>query len=573
MASRLTSALRWGGALGARFLGVAPLATLGIVAMTLVSQLAMLLALFLPLKVVILLGSEGMPGYFPPALAAWDREWLIGALSGAALGCFLLHRLAEWLIGKATEGAVARLLATSAKLALFDHQEEVAAGAYRRYSRVLAGMAFVVLAATLVLWAYPAMGGLVLAYALLSGGALSAWYRRRAPRPEGALAASLGLAGSGGFFLAFAFLVVDFVFWTPPGVLNAILALLLVRQVTTRLTSLVTDLYRLHAQRTRLDALFFHGKVLMPAAASGEERGIWSLLEPTRREAWIARWLAEVSDEEASITRVRWLPSGTANVAALLVEVAGQASPWLVRLHETNRHALARHEATLAGEAPQHLPQPALAGVTLVDRYECLLYRLPPGEMPLDGRAREALAGARERLLEATPGRALIERFLGSRPALWQRLTPAVVSRLEVAANSAEDRDRLLRLRRELPELRGALAAMPLTFVNPDLSAETLWLDGDMRPWALNWGRWGLEPVGAGWPLHKGWPERLAAALSQAARQRPELAGIERPRVELAALAHAMEAHYLRQRYSQALQLLPDLLDALDTCRLVRELP
>lgn len=66
--------LRWSLSLGAKFSRVVPFLTLAIVILTLVAQIASLLSFFLPLKMIILLGSEGMPRYFPAAFAQLDRD-------------------------------------------------------------------------------------------------------------------------------------------------------------------------------------------------------------------------------------------------------------------------------------------------------------------------------------------------------------------------------------------------------------------------------------------------------------------------------------------------------------------
>lgn len=79
--------LRWLLSLGKKIGRVAFGHTLLIVCLTLVSQVAALLAAFLPLKVVILLGSEGILSTFPRFGCTWQRysDWL--TLPGYA-GCF-----------------------------------------------------------------------------------------------------------------------------------------------------------------------------------------------------------------------------------------------------------------------------------------------------------------------------------------------------------------------------------------------------------------------------------------------------------------------------------------------------
>ena len=67
------------------------------------SQIAALLAFFLPLKVVILLGSEGFPRYFPQAWAAYDRDMLVASLCAATEVFYVLHWLADRIIQWGTD--------------------------------------------------------------------------------------------------------------------------------------------------------------------------------------------------------------------------------------------------------------------------------------------------------------------------------------------------------------------------------------------------------------------------------------------------------------------------------------
>jgi hypothetical protein len=116
MLSNLRGAMRWVFSLGRRLISVVPVLTLYSVAATLVSQLALLLAFVLPLKVILLLGSEGIPRYFPEQFRAFDRESLILALSALALVLYVVHLFAERLIGVCVAGGSRKLLLRSRKM-------------------------------------------------------------------------------------------------------------------------------------------------------------------------------------------------------------------------------------------------------------------------------------------------------------------------------------------------------------------------------------------------------------------------------------------------------------------------
>ena len=160
----LNGHLRWIVSLSAKFLRVLPILTLVIVLLTLIAQITSLLSFFMPLKIIILLGSEGMPRYLPPAFSQIDRNLLIAWLSAATVGFFLLSLLAHKLIDKSIDLGATKLLAKSQKMVLFENQQEFAGRAYQRYSTVLAAGVFISLVLAALGWFYASMAALILGY-------------------------------------------------------------------------------------------------------------------------------------------------------------------------------------------------------------------------------------------------------------------------------------------------------------------------------------------------------------------------------------------------------------------------
>ena len=77
----------------------------------------------------------------------------------------------------------------------------------------------------------------------------------------------------------------------------------------------------------------------------------------------------------------------------------------------------------------------------------------------------------------------------------------------------------------------------------------------------LNWGRWSLEPAGAGWNDSVKELKEIDAALLQAAEKRTSLTGVRPEQVKLAALTYAFETRCQRQQFNEALELLVRMLD------------
>jgi hypothetical protein len=558
--------LRWSLSLGRKLGRVAAWQTASIVLLTLISQIAMLLASFLPLKVVILLGSEGVPRYIPASLAASGKDMLIVWFSVATVGFFVLHLVAEKVIGVLTQLGTERLLSRSQKMVLFENQDELAADAYLRFSRALAAGVFVALAAGGLLVFYPDMAGAVLTYAvaaailLLARADLKKSFQERL---EYRLPQTMGLVAGIGFFSSFAYLVVDFILLSPPGVIVAIVSLLLSRQMFNRLSGFVQDLARLESQHDKIDALFFHGKPLMPSSGR-EDRTIWPLLRADKRESWVADLLADSGVEVSEPLQPVWHQTGVRGVAGLRV-VCG-ANCYLLKLYESNRTSLAHHEAMLLADAPDRLPALDLIGVTRVLSFQCLVFRLPTGDKPGSPRAvKRASDEVRGALMavELEPG--LLQRYQRSRALLWQRMDRAMLDRLRVAADTDQQRHQLDLFQAHLPRLKQHLRALPLSVMNPDMGAYGLWQPTEEAgPLLLNWGRWAIEPLGAGWGESPKQLEMLGRAIKQAAAVRPGLADVPVVHAELASLAYALESRCARQQFVEALALLDRILERLD---------
>ena len=561
-------AVKWFKSLSAKFFRVVPAFTFLIVLLTLVSQLSTLLASFLPLKVVIMLGSDGVPRYFPASFAAIDRDVLISLLSAGTIGFFLLQLLAEHFIKLVTSASTSRLLAKSQKAVLFENQEELAASSYQRYSRALASGVFIALALSGLGWFYPWMSLVITSYIFMV--LVLFWLLHQQSlgfreRLDSKLPQTLNLAGGVGFFVVFGFLVADFIFWSPPGVIIAIVSLLLSRQIMQRASGMIVDLTSLRRQQAKLDALFFYGKVLLPNQAR-PVKSCWPLLAPGSRQAWVTLVLDELVSPEDGVVDCRWQQLGTPNVVALRVRRGERL--FLIKLFEINRSSWALHEATLMAEPASCLPAPHWVGATQVGKFSCLVFELSQGAQPQGSQVQKLSQQLRGDLMAAQPHPEAVKRYLRSKALLWQRLNFSLIERLRVAADTPKQQVDLAVMLDQLPYLQQQLKGLPVALLNPEINQEAIWVPAaqrsqDVAPVLLNWGRWSLEPVGAGWPEATKTLANLGDALQLAAEKRNELVDIRVELVELAAFAFALERECNRQRYVQALELLPRMLERL----------
>ena len=561
----IAKGIHWNARLGVKFLWAAPGATSAVVFFTLVSQLSMLLAFFLPLKVLILLGSDRIPRYFPPAFEQFDRDALIVWLSAATVAFYVLYLVAERVITFGADRGARTLLARSRKMVLFENQDEIAARAYKNHSEVIAGAVFLILVMIVLVWLYPSVAWLVGSFvtlvgvSLLTTQAVSSGFRTAMQEN---LTAWLSVFAGVGFMLAFAYLVIDFLYLDPPGLIPAIIALLLSRQGFNRLSGLVSGMVKQRSQRAKIDALFFHTTAFVPEQETHKET-IWGLLASEQREKWVPVMLAEIFGEPMPPgVELEWWQTDIPNVAVLRCHVPDSPS-FFIKLFAHNRSAAALHEATLLADPPKGLPCLRWVGSTIVRGFHCHVLQALEELLDKPGATSEDTQKLRKALLEVQPPDSLVTRYRRSRQMLWQRLDLSMLERLQVAVTDANTQESLEALRLQLNRWRNRLADLPLAFTTRDIRPANLVVTKGGSALLLHWGRWDIEPAGASWPTGPNQLEELFQACDVAPESRRDLMDCEASDLVLAALSFEFERLFLRQQYTQALQLIPGIVGRL----------
>lgn len=567
----MLTALRWALSIGNKFSRVVPGVTLLIVFATLVSQISILLAFLLPLKILMLLGSSQIPHYFPSLFTHMDRELLILSLSMSAVVFYMLFLIAEKAIVICSSRGATLLLRRSQKIILFENQDEVASRGYQRYSRSLAGSVFLGLVAVVMACLYPELLGVLVVYIIVAFMLLAFFYsknRKLKVAVDEVPGQVVSTATNIGFLCSFIFMVWDFLWGTPPGLLIAIISLILMRQGFTRIAGVVNDLKGLYVQRLKLNALFFHGHVLVNETRK-HETNFWSLLKFPQREQWMLSMLREVVSSSIDEVKISWWHLGGLDVAAFHVQgfdkEGALVSENLVKLFNSNRGSLAKHEATLLiGNA--ELPALPLKGVESLGDLHCHIFEWLPIEKPPLKQINETRQAALEILLAIEPNKTLSSQFMRSRPPIWQRIDAHMFERLHTVAEmmGPPQVENVERLRKAHDVIKDRLSKLPLVIVNPDQGPDAFLQTEEGELLMAQWGRWALEPVGANWPIHPKQLDLLASALDRAKLSRRALHKVSAADACITALIFSLEKSYVRQDFVMALDLIPRVLKCLE---------
>lgn len=521
----------------------------------------------------MLLGAAGIPHYFPSFFDSYSRNSLVYGLSVAAIAFYVVHYFSERAISYGVNSGSEAILKKNKKVALFENQNDVACQGYRRYARSVSSSCFLLLVAFVLAYAYPLLLLFLFFYFLFVFFILITLYRISSgakryldDTPGKAMSSLSGV----GFLASFVFIVVDFLYGDPPSLLVAVISLILMRQGFSRFSEVVNDIKGMHSQQAKLNALFFHGHVLVNVPSKAEI-GFWSLLEPPQVEKWIYNVLANILEVENKKIEIEWQQLGVSDVAAFVVKVIDDrmcvSGQYLVKLYNSNKRSLSQHEATLLLEG-RGLPSLSLLAVESVQGLPCHIMECEKVEYESDMHSRNAETLQLEilaSLISNSPSDQIVSRFSRSRPYLWQRIDYHFLHRLKVVASMLGQEE--LRAVEELcdnfEKVVVRLKNLPVVIYNPDLGAESCMRNSNGQALAAHWGRWSLEPVGAGWPTKSKSMKVLRETLHNAKMDNEHLKDVEKKDVSLAALMFSMESLYKRQKFISAIELIPRVLNCL----------
>lgn len=567
---------RWSGSVYRKLFAIVPWRTAGVAIFSLFSQFALLLAFFLPLKVIILIGSTGIPRYFPQSWASLDRDSLVIMLSASAVVFYLLHLVAERGVDIFADSGARTLVARSRKMTLFAGQEEFAKSVYQRMSRILAAGCFLLLVALFFVLFYPYFFFVLAAYLSLSlllvslAAELSDGVNRLLVEQTKLF---IQTASGIGFLCLFVFMVADFVLWQGVGFMVAIISLLLSRQLLQKLVGALIDGISLYQKRLKINALFFHGHALSHAAPVDSGSSIWRLLDRDIQQQEVTRFLIEDGRDTSNpvIAAMAWQEQDQQGVLCFRVEVEHQTfqgkegrEHYLLKIYDSGKQGLARREKELL-QSQLAPPPPSLEVVALGDilGYAAIAYRLEGARGVSSKESSEARLEFMASCWSSRPSASTLDRYARSHPLLAARLSEQTLERLEAIALNATGLADVYRLSEAFDRIKGILDTLPRCLVNKSVSRHALLRTRGGDVVGSDWANWALEPVGVGLPVSDSVFERLPALLERAGTANPELVDIDPQRVMLAAYMAHWERLCVRQRYVQAIRLIPAMLSCL----------
>jgi hypothetical protein len=520
--------LRWLCGLLGRLHCLAAGALWSAVALMVLGQLALLLTLFLPFQVMFMLATRQVSRYLAWLGQLMPFDALVVALVLATLAFYGLQLLCgRWAADRLVQAAT-RVLQHGDKLALFKDDRQQARDVVRRLaSWCVAGLLWLVYAA-LGLWVDAPVFAAVLAMAALHFVLARHLLRRPAGRTARWLrwlqahrARAFSVWANSLFFVGFLLLFVQFLRAGRGDVLTAVLALLLLRQMTVWLSQWALGVVSLSALQHRVNALFDPQQHYAPPPAA-PLNAFLDWLAPERRAEWLPPVLAQVTGQPNNgVVSCVWNDTGFLGLAAFDVLVGDDQAgshAYFVRCFAPTLRQHAEHEARLFESRTPPSMAPRYLGRTQVGESSVLVFAgLPPrrpGSADLPALRRQVHQACAAQTLDEQ----LVSAYLRSHPTLPHRLDALLLARLRMAASTEAQRVLVDRFEVALDAIKHQLGGLPCVLENPDVSPAFMRVGDDGRPVLWQWQRWRADLAHP----HVPWstPPTLALATALSALER-----------------------------------------------------
>lgn len=492
--------------LSARMYRCSPAQFLLAVPLFLFNQVSFVLAFMLPLKVIILLGTDGVPRYFEFFMTEQSRGTWMVLLAAGAIASFALYLASGEILSRLGDRASRRIQESSGKAGLFDDQERFASDVFLRV---------IGLWGTVSMAAGGAILGLVLEWRLvvLLGIAIAlefaffAVYWNRFSRPERAGARDRlvqrrmsWLHNLSGVNVLILFVGLVVLLLTDAGMnfIVAVLLFLLTRQVLARLVRVFGDANFFLQNSERIDALVHPERQLRERRSSERDR-FEQLLMPEHRER-LVRAISAAAELDVGDLDWEWRDLNGKG-AAMFVGRHLDATREEYRLKITMREG----DAALARELMFYSSESASVLGASCDFVEAgsvfgrgfILLRSPPLVTCPQKRLQDVAFQLRMRLWRHEPDSTLVSSLLRSFPPLEERLSEDRLSRIRLACNRPADDhilDRFLNVREDIVNV---VQNFPKVLVNSAIFPDNVLLTEDDLPILLNWAAVRYDVIGS----------------------------------------------------------------------------
>lgn len=462
-------------------------------------RISQVLAFLLPLKIILLLTSEGVPSYFGGIISPTGKTYWIVGLSALAVCALAFSFLAEMLAQGLTHHSMARHAASSVQLAEFNEEDQLAQDLLYTATRTASNILTVfVLLICGCLFNPPLFLSIAALLAIESSivGILSK--RHNAPNWNPGklrLGKTASYFASVNFLFVFAFLLGTYYLSGELNPLVALASLIAARQLFASGQQAVGDASQLSSREKQVEKLLIRrGSSTIETRRSGLSTKTFS------RESLASAFAGQLEVAEKCVS-FSWVDNNHPSIIGFSIKKRApcdQEFYWSL-LYSRQSLRLARNERLLLeSQASKGAHLPTLCGDFEYGEHLARIYKLP-GE----GKTASQRGWGKFRndlvfdLWENQPSRETIELFQRTTRTL-NSLSSTHRSHLEIYAQISDVKKELQRFFNVLDKISRRIEHLPLFLHNPRLSPNMCVQHSPDDYTIFNWGAWTLASVGSG---------------------------------------------------------------------------
>jgi hypothetical protein len=486
--------------------------TLGLITASGAAKVTRLLAFMLPLKVVLLAGSEGVPRYFQFFVHPDDKAaWILG-LTGAAFVFYLATLALEAFSTRIAHDVSSDILQEAGVVSKLSNQTEDAQGYYAKFCHISSNLLFAV-TGLLVMAIFNILLFSALIIIFVIQFVFSAWLVRgdndlypgrfKAYVFE-KLDNYLGILSSINFLSAFLVILVPFLMTDNGNILVAIGSIIITRQILSSLVAAVKDSSALVKNRHRIDPLVFRDFYLEePEAKEGQT--LRNYFHREARERCVAKVLRSIVSAETEL-KVRWedSPLGGINTFVIMAgkDKGADSLFYQMQVFSLKKLHQLENEEFLFRQIPRsHLCAPEVLVRFAEGPFECQICEYGQGESVTLMEWREILPVLLQQLWASTPPRVLVDAYIASNPLINKRLSERFIKRIDIALDSDQEISVFEDFLQRLPEIRKKLQQLPIYIHNRQLEYKNVASSKESQKYyIMSWRNWSIEPIGSWLP-------------------------------------------------------------------------
>lgn len=494
------------------FFHVRPLTTLTVICADAASSMTRILSMLLPIKVILLAASPGVPKWFPFIDPASKTPWIIG-LTIAAVFFFFLTMLLESLVSRMSQDAGKEILYRANELALLKNQEQTVQGYYASFCGICSSLLFLS-AAYLVLLILNLQLFLFMVVMAAFLFLFSAWavsgYDINPGRLKNYIQEDAGgytkIMTSISFLGAFLVIIIPFIISGGGNIIIAILSIILIRRSLGFIVSSTRSIIKLCKDKHQINALIFP-EVQIIEPENLEKLAVRDLFHKSARQEMSRQELEKAGTLSGSI-EAHWMDPTAPGVYMFLIKTGGGSENHekfyqLQTFPQKSAHFFENEDFLFIKISRKDLMAPALITRFSQGLFSCQILDYGLGQAVPAKTWQDVYDRLLEHFWTFQPPKGLIKAFTASHPLLHQNLNPEFLSRVEMALDTGEEKEDYSLFRELLPSTVEILESMPLYIHNPDMNMNNTAQTDTGQIFIMTWGRWSLKPAGTVLPYDR----------------------------------------------------------------------